>query len=453
MPNRQVFPKPSPPRRSQSAARRPLPTIRQMVAEYDKPFDPAAPVVRPRNHVYVNNPSKAGITDRETLSQIIDMELESMDVPPSKAREISIPGESVVDAAYAYESAVDAVLRDYIAKNYRRFNLGSGPLDRAQDEGDVLDVLSELGGGASYLYFMQAEGHGIGTWDGRWDEVFRNTNDINRLSKLVEKNTKTEYQALKTAIENRTFDLMQEHGLSFEENPRRARKPSRTKTDDQYYAQPYNPGAVGFYFSTEAEFEEGMKKLKRKGIEEFELQFINGDDADADLFNQLKINQMQVGLWFNELQPLSEHEKAGIYGLHVSGYSDIEEMIEKVKDDNPVIFEGTALEYAREYVDDVGVENMGESKHRYFDYEMFGQAIKNDILTSSDDEEEMERVEGMSDSEVGEEWVDSMGWDSVGKQNLEEYFDYEYFARDLQLGGDINEMKFAGKTWVYDNNR
>jgi len=37
-----------------------------------------------------------------------------------------------------------------------------------------------------------------------------------------------------------------------------------------------------------------------------------------------------------------------------------------------------------------------------------------------------------------------------GSDNIKYYIDYEKFARDCQLGGNMCEFKYAGKTYTYN---
>ena len=60
------------------------------------------------------------------------------------------------------------------------------------------------------------------------------------------------------------------------------------------HAQPYNLDAVGFYFESAEEFTtkaEGLTDCHGLPVEEFEIQFIDGDTGDAQLFEVCGINQ------------------------------------------------------------------------------------------------------------------------------------------------------------------
>ena len=46
----------------------------------------------------------------------------------------------------------------------------------------------------------------------------------------------------------------------------------------QFYAQPYSLDHTGFYFDSIEQFDNGMKQLNKRGCEEVEIQFIDGDE-------------------------------------------------------------------------------------------------------------------------------------------------------------------------------
>lgn len=89
------------------------------------------------------------------------------------------------------------------------------------------------------------------------------------------------------------------------------------------------------------------------------------------------------------------------------------------------------------YVDSMGFNDMSNVEN-YFDYEAYGRDIRLEYYPMDDgDPETAEEYwcgdERASDEEIGRAVVDQLGWDGVGKENLERYFDYEAFGRDLQI--------------------
>lgn len=160
------------------------------------------------------------------------------------------------------------------------------------------------------------------------------------------------------------------------------------------FAQPYNLDAQGFYFHSTEEFESKSENLRDRfgcPVEEFEIQFIDGEDSD--LFEACGINQSNLFTWFDEISILDDHEKISLYFMAgVLGYS-LDSAMNKIGEVN--IFHGDAQEAAEELFDDC-----------------YAHAIP---------------------------------------ENLRFYFDMEKFARDLEIGGDFNEFEYDGTTFTCTN--
>lgn len=110
-------------------------------------------------------------------------------------------------------------------------------------------------------------------------------------------------------------------------------------------------------------------------------------------------------------------------------------------------------DYAYEFISDIGFENI-QNKEFYFNidgfvrdlgFEGWHYANMNDV---SDDPEEYPDGEGTYDpsgefysdqtlEDIVAEWLDE---GIIGAEQIERYFDYEKFANDLELGGDIIEI-------------
>ena len=73
-----------------------------------------------------------------------------------------------------------------------------------------------------------------------------------------------------------------------------------------FYAQPFSIEHTGFYFNSFENFEAGMEKLNKKGCEEVEIQFINGDEHLAQLANATNIHQGAVASGSKSLTTLTE---------------------------------------------------------------------------------------------------------------------------------------------------
>ena len=159
------------------------------------------------------------------------------------------------------------------------------------------------------------------------------------------------------------------------------------------FAQPYNIDARGFQFSSAEEFETKQEALcDRFGneVEEFEIQYIDGDDSK--LFEACKINQTNLDVWFDDIESLNDQQKAALFYLVDNGY-DLDEALEKI--DDVCISECSLIDAASELFDECYLPEVPEA--------------------------------------------------------VRPYIDYDAFARDCRLGGDMCEFRFGGTTYTCTN--
>lgn len=138
--------------------------------------------------------------DRDTLQQLLDMEVESME--GTEGAEID---DMIVQTAAEYEAAVLSALGKWVAEHLNQIDIEGNDFEPDADglvTEAIVRELSDLRGGAGYLYFMEAEGAGVGTWDGGWDHIFLQRGTIKELSVHVGNATHAEYQKLKDALIN-----------------------------------------------------------------------------------------------------------------------------------------------------------------------------------------------------------------------------------------------------------
>ena len=164
----------------------------------------------------------------------------------------------------------------------------------------------------------------------------------------------------------------------------------------QFYAQPYNPDARGFYFSTEEEYEQKSSQCRDSfnlPVEEFEIQFIDGSMEESDLFQACGVNQANLGQYLSIIEDVPEYQLPALFYLcDVLGYS-MEDAMNKL--DDVTLYSGR-LEDAAE--------------------ELFDECYAHEI-----------------------------------PDNLRNYIDYKAFANDCQQGGDMTEFEFAGDTYTVTN--
>lgn len=160
------------------------------------------------------------------------------------------------------------------------------------------------------------------------------------------------------------------------------------------HATPYNRDAAGFYFTDALDYEtKATMHVDRYGnlVEEFEIQFIDGDDAQ--LFEVCGINQANLNTWFDDIEFLQDFEKISLYYLVAVTGCNLEQALEKLGE--PSIAEGYLRDAAEELFDECWLHSVPES--------------------------------------------------------IRFYIDYDKFARDCELGGDLCEFEYAGTTFTCTN--
>lgn len=179
--------------------------------------------------------------------------------------------------------------------------------------------------------------------------------------------------------------------LAFPQPP----EPSKEQFGNSYFAQPYNLDAAGFYFHDFEDYTakaDGLLDAFGCPVEEFEVQFIDGSSADAELFAAAGINQANLEQWFDELEDLDEMEKAALFAILELGYN-LDQALEKMED--ATLYQGRLEDAAEELFDEIYASEIPE--------------------------------------------------------HLQSYIDYSRFARDCELSGDMSEFSFAGQTWTLTN--
>lgn len=149
---------------------------------------------------------------------------------------------------------------------------------------------------------------------------------------------------------------------------------------------------------------------------------------------------------FGELIESIDDVEAVDNAYEVTG--DLQEAIDGLESGDIIYYPGiSSLEdMAYEYVDMLGgIDELGKDTiENYFDYEMLGRDLSFDEYETDEEDEEGNTVyvnagkyfcgdEDASDREIGEAFVDEVGFDGVSDPG--NYFDYEAFGRDLGFDG------------------
>ena len=163
-------------------------------------------------------------------------------------------------------------------------------------------------------------------------------------------------------------------------------------TTNIYHATPYDISATGFYFSSIDEYRDKADRhcnAYGQPVEEFEIQFIDGDNHH--LFKALDVNQANLKQWFDDFEELEDKGAVKAIYLAEDQHQGMEEILDYM--DDVYLYEGSAEEYAEQYLEDTGA------------------------------------LDGLA-------------------ENLRNYFGVEAFARDFILSGDITEIEVAGVNYV-----
>lgn len=163
----------------------------------------------------------------------------------------------------------------------------------------------------------------------------------------------------------------------------------------RFYAQPYDLHATGFYFDDGEQFQEKYDKAKNEfgdPVEEFEIQFIDGEAIEARLFEVLAIAQHNISAFIEMYDDWSEEDKIKlICAVGECGYS----------------FE------------------LGKDTAEQFEVDIYPN---------------------ISMRELAEQFVDDGLFGEIPK-SIEHYLDYEAIAADLAM--DYSEIEIAGARYVY----
>ena len=177
----------------------------------------------------------------------------------------------------------------------------------------------------------------------------------------------------------------------------------------KFHATPYDIHATGFYFENADEFAEKAAAHRNEfgePVEEYEIQFIDGDDEEAKLVEACGINQANLAAVIDFIDGLTDDaaRAAAWYAMRCVGRS----------------------------FDDVSADTE--------------TALGCMIVYQCDSLSEEQAIE-----EYAHYFVEDMGYLENVPDTVAQYFDYEAFARDLRLGGDVSAFEFGGKMFVFDH--
>ena len=146
-----------------------------------------------------------------------------------------------------------------------------------------------------------------------------------------------------------------------------------------FYAQPYDISAEGFYFESVEEYNNLSSSLKNEygdPVEEFEIQFIDGETIDCELAKAWEINQANIEEFFDATDEWDDNQKIYyIIAVGECGYSH-----DQAKDDPTDIeidiYELDSLkELAEQFVDEGLFGDIPERLQFYLDFDLIARDL------------------------------------------------------------------------------
>lgn len=217
----------------------------------------------------------------------------------------------------------------------------------------------------------------------------------------------------------------------------------------------YNEGGLDYvWVSFPCDEDDFQEYLKQIGIGEdrgdgsvYEEYFFSDWDTDYDWVDLSNLGEYEdfddVNEYAESLENIVDdgNEEEFKAAMEYSGdFNDALNLVEtgsvtKISDESMSNRMDEAIGYY--YVDSIGFNDM-RNVENYFDYEAYGRDIRLDYYPMDDRDPETAGEywcgdERADDEEIGRAVVKQLGWEVVGKENRERYFDYEAFGRDLQI--------------------
>ncbi len=152
----------------------------------------------------------------------------------------------------------------------------------------------------------------------------------------------------------------------------------------QLFAQPYSIDANGFYFTSIEEYDaKASNNRDRYGgeVEEYEIQFIDGDPIDCELAEAFQICQANITDYFDRCEQWSDNEKIRyIIAVNECGFEHTDDPDSLDLD----IYEMNSLrELAEQFVDEGLFGEIPEKLTNYLDYDAIAYDLGMDYSQTS----------------------------------------------------------------------
>lgn len=209
----------------------------------------------------------------------------------------------------------------------------------------------------------------------------------------------------------------------------------------------YSEGILNYTWlnlpATDEEIKNALLSISVDGVE-YEEYFITDYESEV---SGLEINEYanldELNELAEKLTELEEYEIDLVGAVMRTHGTTLEKALEKYEDVSYVYLDKETLvneniNLGYSYIDDVFGSVTALTRKEleyYFDFEGFGRDLRIEGVENEFD------FEGHGDEEIGVEYVDMLGGiEELSKETLERYFDYERFGHDLSFGYDIDEV-------------
>jgi antirestriction protein len=146
-----------------------------------------------------------------------------------------------------------------------------------------------------------------------------------------------------------------------------------------FYAQPYDISANGFFFETAEEFTSRIGSVVNdygQPVEEFEIQFIDGEAIDAAFARAWEINQANILRFMEAVEEWEEDEKRRfILAVGECGYAFNPESDDPSDLDVDIYPVDSLRELAEQFVDDGLFGPIPEQLAFYIDYDAIARDL------------------------------------------------------------------------------
>lgn len=150
----------------------------------------------------------------------------------------------------------------------------------------------------------------------------------------------------------------------------------------QLYAQPYDVSAKGFYFSRPSEY--AMSALANRNdtggiVEEYEIQFIDGEDLDCALAKAWELNQANFGAFLEAVEDWDDDLKHRyIIAVGECGYSHQQFINDPDAIDITLYEADTMRDLAEQFVKEGLYGEIPERLAYYIDYDAIARDLEHD---------------------------------------------------------------------------